>query len=75
MSAQVSPVEITTGNGTGTFSDSPKNDLLSSIAVFTIPRKFRRCRCRRKQLRLNTRYYPNICPDRLMRTSVRTASL
>jgi hypothetical protein len=42
MSAQFSPVEMTTGKGTEIFSDSPKNDLLSSITVFTMPRKFRR---------------------------------
>lgn len=42
MSAQFSPVEMTTGKGTEISSDSPKNDLLSSITVFTTPRKFRR---------------------------------
>jgi hypothetical protein len=42
MSAQVSPVEITTGKGTEKFSDSPKNDLLSSMAVFTIPTKIQK---------------------------------
>jgi len=42
MSAQFPPVEMTTGKGTEMFFDSPKNDLLSSITVFTIPIKFRK---------------------------------
>lgn len=42
MSAQFPPKEMTTGKGTEMFLDSPKNDLLSSITVFTIPEKFRK---------------------------------
>jgi hypothetical protein len=42
MSAQFPPVEMTTGKGTEMFCDSPKNDLLSSITVFTISIKFRK---------------------------------
>jgi hypothetical protein len=41
MSAQVSPVEMRTGNGIEKCSDSPRSDLLSSITAFTIPRKYR----------------------------------
>lgn len=41
MSAQFPPTEMTTGKGTEMFFDSPKNDLLSSITVSTIPITFR----------------------------------
>jgi hypothetical protein len=42
MSAQVSPVEMRTGNGTEKCSESPKSDLFCPITVFTIPRKYRK---------------------------------
>jgi hypothetical protein len=42
MSAQFSPMEMTTGKGTEMFLDNPKNDLLSSITVCTIPTKLRK---------------------------------
>jgi hypothetical protein len=70
MSAQVSSVEITTVTGTETFSESSKNDLLYSMALFTISRKFRRkiSGYGRKHLWLNLRFYPSICSERLRRT-------
>jgi hypothetical protein len=42
MLAQVSPVEIITGNGMDKFLESPKNDLQSSMAVCTTPTRFTR---------------------------------
>jgi hypothetical protein len=42
MSAQFSPMEMTTGKETEMFLDNPKNDLLSSITVCTIPTKLRK---------------------------------